>query len=118
MRIIKLAWVGTRTDNAEPTVAFFRDVLGLRLELDEPGFWMLKLPDGSKVEVFGADSPINRHFTTGPVAGFLVDDVQAAAAELRAAGAWVVDEPGANDAERYLHFRAPDGALYELIERR
>jgi hypothetical protein len=24
MRIIKLAWVGTRTDNAEPTVAFFR----------------------------------------------------------------------------------------------
>ena len=66
MRIIKLAWVGTRTNNAEPTVAFFRDVLGLRLELDRPGFWMLKLPDGSKVEVFGPDSPINRHFTTGP----------------------------------------------------
>jgi catechol 2,3-dioxygenase-like lactoylglutathione lyase family enzyme len=37
MRIIKLAWVGTRTDNAEPTVAFFHDVLGLRLELDQPG---------------------------------------------------------------------------------
>jgi hypothetical protein len=29
MRIIKLAWVGTRTNNAEPTVAFFRDVLGV-----------------------------------------------------------------------------------------
>jgi hypothetical protein len=29
MRIIKLAWVGTRTDNAQPTVAFFRDVLEL-----------------------------------------------------------------------------------------
>jgi hypothetical protein len=43
MRIIKLAWVGTRTDNAAPTVAFFRDVLGLRLELEHPGFWMLKL---------------------------------------------------------------------------
>ena len=75
MRIIKLAWVGTRTDNAEPTVAFFRDVLGLRLEVDRPGFWMLKLPDNSKVEVFGPDSPVNRHFTTGPVAGFLVDDI-------------------------------------------
>jgi catechol 2,3-dioxygenase-like lactoylglutathione lyase family enzyme len=60
MRIIKLAWVGTRTDNAEPTVAFFRDVLGLRLELEQPGFWMLKLPDGSKVEVFGPDTDINR----------------------------------------------------------
>ena len=34
MRIIKLAGVGTRTNNAEPTVAFFRDVLGLLLELE------------------------------------------------------------------------------------
>jgi hypothetical protein len=41
MRIIKLAWVGTRTDNAEPTVAFFREVLDLPLELNDPGFWML-----------------------------------------------------------------------------
>ena len=79
MRIIKLAWVGTRTNNAEPTVAFFRDVLGLRLELEQPGSWMLKLPDGSKVEVFGPD--INRHFTTGPVAGFLVDDIHVATTE-------------------------------------
>ena len=92
MRIIKLAWVGTRTDNAGPTVAFLREVLGLRLELDQPGFWMLKLPDGSRVEVFGPDSLVNRHFTTGPVAGFLVDDIQDAAAELRSAdelGTWV-----------------------------
>jgi len=69
MRIIKLAWVGTRTDNAEPTMVFFPDVLGLRLELEQEGFWALKLPDESKVKVFSADSPINRHFTTGPVAG-------------------------------------------------
>ena len=27
MRITKMAWVGTRTDNAKPTVAFCRDVL-------------------------------------------------------------------------------------------
>jgi predicted enzyme related to lactoylglutathione lyase len=85
-------WVGTRTDNAEPTVAFFREVFGLLLELDLPGFWMLKLPDGSKVEVFGSDSPINRHVTTGPVAGFLVDDVHGAAPELRSAGAEILLE--------------------------
>jgi hypothetical protein len=45
------------------------------------GFWMLELPDGSKIEVFGPDSDINRHFTTGPVAGFLVDDIQGATAD-------------------------------------
>ena len=83
MEVIKLAWVGTRTENAYPTVAFFRDVLGLRLEVDQPGFWKMELPDGSKVEVFGPDSDMNRHFTTGPVAGFLVDDVRTATEELR-----------------------------------
>ena len=97
MRIIKLAWVGTRTDNAEATVAFFRDVLGLRLEVEQPGFWMLKLPDGSKVEVFGPDSPINRHFTTGPVAGFLVDDIHDATLELRSAGVEILYESGVDD---------------------
>src|SRR5688572_2653298 len=83
MEIIKLAWVGTRTENFRLTADFFRDVLGLRSELDRPGFRVLKLPDGSKVEVFGPESTMNRHFTTGPVAGFLVDDVRAAASELR-----------------------------------
>ena len=116
MRIIKLAWVGTRTENAEPTVAFFGDVLGLRLALERPGFWMLKLPDGSKVEVFGPDSPINRHFTTGP-AGFLVDDVHAAADELRAAGVEILLEPAVDDSgNAWVHFRAPDGNIYELTQ--
>jgi catechol 2,3-dioxygenase-like lactoylglutathione lyase family enzyme len=117
MQIIKLAWVGTRTDNAEPTVAFFRDVLGLSLELDRPGFWMLTLPDGSKVEVFGPDSDVNRHFTTGPVAGFLVDDVHVATAELRAAGVEIPYESGVDDSgNAWVHFRAPDGNIYELTQ--
>ena len=117
MRIIKLAWVGTRTDNPEATVAFFHDVLGLRLELDRPGFWMLKLPDRSKVEVFGPDTDVNRHFTTGPVAGFLVDDVPAATAELRSVGAEIVFESGVDDSgNAWVHFRAPDGNIYEFTQ--
>jgi catechol 2,3-dioxygenase-like lactoylglutathione lyase family enzyme len=117
MRIIKLAWVGTRTQNAEPTVGFFREVLGLPLELDQPGFWMLKLPDGSKVEVFGPDSEVNRHFTTGPVAGFLVDDVHEAAAELRSAGVEILLESEVDDSRNaWVHFRAPDGNVYELTQ--
>ena len=75
-------------------MAFFRDLLGLPLELDRPGLWMLQLPDGSKVEVLGRDSDVNRHLTTGPVAGFLVDDVQAATAELRSAGVEILFESG------------------------
>jgi len=117
MRISKLAWVGTRTENAEPTVAFFGDVLGLRLELERPGFWMLKLPDGSKVEVFGPDSDVNRHFTTGPVAGFLVDDINAATTELRSADVEILYESGFDDSgNAWVHFRAPDGNIYELTQ--
>jgi catechol 2,3-dioxygenase-like lactoylglutathione lyase family enzyme len=115
--LIKLAWVGTRTGNAEPTVAFFRDVLGLRLELDRPGFWMLKLPDNSKVEVFGLDSPTNRHFTTGPVAGFLVDDIQGATAELRSAGVEILFESGVDEhGNAWVNFRPPDGNIYEFTQ--
>jgi catechol 2,3-dioxygenase-like lactoylglutathione lyase family enzyme len=117
MEIIKLAWVGTRTDRAEPTVAFFRDVLGLRLGLERQGFWMMKLPDGSKVEVFGAESPVNRHFTTGPVAGFLVDDVFAATEEVRSSGVEILLEPVVDDSgNAWVHFRAPDGNIYEFTQ--
>ena len=117
MEIIKLAWVGTRTQRPEPTVAFFRDLLGLRLALQLEDFWVLKLPDGSKVEVFGPDSPLNRHFTTGPVAGFLVDDVFHATEELRSAGIEILLEPELDDSgNAWVHFRAPDGNIYEFTQ--
>jgi hypothetical protein len=51
------------------------------------------LPDGSKAEVFGPASRHNKHFTTGPVVGFLVDDVVAATEELRAADIPIVSGP-------------------------
>ena len=70
---------------------------GLRLALQLDDFWVLKLPDGSKVEIFGPDSPTNRHFTTGPVAGFLVDDVFGATEELRSAGVEILLEPVVDD---------------------
>ncbi len=117
MKIIKLAWVGTRSERFEPTVAFFRDVLGLRAETQRPGFTLFKLPDGSKVEVFGPDSPTNRHFTTGPVAGFLVEDVQAATVELRTAGVEILLEPEFDRwGNAWVHFRAPDGNIYEFTQ--
>ena len=113
MQVHKLAWLGTRTGRDAQTAAFFRDVLGLRSDPVAPGFWVLTLPDGSKVEVFGPESRINPHFTTGPVAGFLVDDVPAATAELRAVGVEILLEGRAGD-NAWVHFRAPDGNIYEL----
>jgi catechol 2,3-dioxygenase-like lactoylglutathione lyase family enzyme len=111
MRVHGLAWLGTRTDAYRETVRFFRDVLGLDLRSDEDDFAVLTLPDGGKVEVFGPATSWNRHFVTGPVAGFLVDDVHAAVDELRDAGVEIVQEPGDN---YWAHFRGPDGHIYEV----
>ena len=117
MKVIKLAWVGTRTDAAAGTADFFRDVLGLRSDQVAPDFWVLTMPDGGKVEVFGPQSIVNRHFTTGPVAGFLVDDVPAAALELRAAGVEILLESDVDlSGNAWCHFRAPDGNIYEVTQ--
>jgi hypothetical protein len=45
-----------------------------------------------------------------------VADPDEAITELRAAGI-TTDAPTSNALERYVHFSAPDGHLYELIER-
>ena len=117
MKILKLAWVGTRTTRDTETVAFFSDVLGLPVGVRSPGFCMMKLPDGSKVEVFGPETRTNEHFTTGPVAGFLVDDAFGATEELRAAGAEILLEPRLDESgNAWVHFRAPDGNVYEFTQ--
>jgi catechol 2,3-dioxygenase-like lactoylglutathione lyase family enzyme len=99
-------------------VAFLQDTLGLALEHADDGQWVFSLPDGAKTEVFSSDSPHNPHFESGPVAGFYVDDVPKAAEELRQAGVEIVHGPVVDDDSdaAWVHFRAPDGNLYELTQ--
>jgi catechol 2,3-dioxygenase-like lactoylglutathione lyase family enzyme len=54
---------------------------------------------------------------SGPVAGFLVDDIQGATLELRSAGVEILFESGVDDSgNAWVHFRAPDGNLYEFTQ--
>jgi catechol 2,3-dioxygenase-like lactoylglutathione lyase family enzyme len=75
-----LVWVGSRTEHYEEMVGFYRDALGLALEHEEGEFALFRLPDGSKAEVFGPSDTEHTHFSKGPVAGFLVEDVESARA--------------------------------------
>lgn len=111
MDVLGLCWLGTHTERYRQMVAFLGTVLGLDLIHQEHDFAVFRLPDGSKVEVFGPESVYNQHFSTGPVGGFLVPDVHAATEELRAAGVEIVQEPGAN---HWAHVRGPDGRLYAV----
>jgi catechol 2,3-dioxygenase-like lactoylglutathione lyase family enzyme len=115
MRVLSLVWVGTRTTEYAATVAFFRDVVGLPEHSSEPDFTVLEVPGGATVEVFGPASEYNRHLTH-PVAGFRVDDLEGAEAELQAAGIEIVLPRQLGGSRSWLHFRAPDGFVYELVE--
>ena len=53
MEIIKLGWLGIRTEQDRALAGFFSDVLGLPEVQHEEGFWVFRLPDGAKIEVFG-----------------------------------------------------------------
>jgi predicted enzyme related to lactoylglutathione lyase len=114
MRVTSIGWAGTRTDAYSDMVDFLTTVLGLTLERQEPDLAVLDLPSGDKFEVFGLSDRDHQHFTTGPVVGFVVEDLPAAVAELEQAGVELlgghVDERGAG----WRHFRAPDGNVYEL----
>ena len=67
-------------------------------------------------ESLAVADPRGMRVTTRSI-GFQVETLDEAVAELRAAGV-EVDEPAENERQRYVHFRAPDGKLYELVEER
>src|SRR6185295_14982733 len=70
VKVQGLAWLGTRTDEFAEMCRFYGEVY--------------RLPRGDLVEVFRPDFEGQEHFTTGPVAGFAVDDIEAARAEMQA----------------------------------
>jgi glyoxylase I family protein len=116
VRILGLVFAGTSTDARSEMSGFLRTAFGLEPVPPIAGTNaadVFDLPDGSSFAVaeaggMGAERSV----------GFLVEDVAAAAAELRALGVEVDAEIGANERWHYVHFRAPDGQVYELVQER
>ena len=114
MRILGLTFAGTATPERTQMVAFLRDTLSLpSAAVDGVEADLFALPDGSN---FAVAWPEGMGDTPRSI-GFLVDDLDAAAAVLSDAGV-SVGPIGENARDRYLHFRAPDHQLYELVQRK
>jgi predicted enzyme related to lactoylglutathione lyase len=109
-----LAWLGVRTERYEELVEFLREGMGLEIDHGSADFAAFELPDGSTVEVFGPSDSDHSHFSTGPVAGFLVDDIEGARRDLEAAGAEFIGPIHHWEGQAWSHFRAPDGNVYEV----
>ena len=109
-----IVWLGTRTSKLQEMLHLYQNVMGMQLTHQEPGFVVMDLPNGDKVELFGDESTYNADFTH-PVAGFLVDDIDTARAEMEAAGIEFFGPiERTEDGYAWSHFRAPDGFIYEL----
>jgi catechol 2,3-dioxygenase-like lactoylglutathione lyase family enzyme len=118
MRPIALEWIGTRTASYAPTVAFFRDVLGLPAGHVRSAFVRFDLPDGGSIEVFqpGGEED-HAYFTTGPVVGIQVEGFDEDRAELLSSGVELLGGVGGEAGDyRWQHFRGPDGAVYEIVD--
>ncbi len=114
MNVKGIVWLGTRTSKFDAMLHLYQNVMGMKITHQEPGFIVMDLPNGDKVELFGVDSPYNSDFTH-PVAGFLVDEIDAARAEMEAAGIEFFGPiERMEDGYAWSHFRAPDGFIYEL----
>jgi catechol 2,3-dioxygenase-like lactoylglutathione lyase family enzyme len=114
IRVLGLVFAGSATGERAEMTTFLRETLGLE-QVEDSGVEaaLFELPDGSR---FAVSDPLGMGQTSRSV-GFLVASLDDAIGALREAGVEVGD-PAVNDKYRYVHFRAPDGNLYELIEER
>ncbi len=116
MKVKGLVWLGTRTAHFEQMSAFCRDLMGMKPLLQEANFAVFDMPNGDRFEIFGAECPFNT-FMTDPVAGFLVDDIEQARAEMEAQGVEFIGPiEHADNGYAWTDFRAPDGFIYELTQ--
>jgi catechol 2,3-dioxygenase-like lactoylglutathione lyase family enzyme len=114
MKIKGIVWVGTATEHFQETVRFFSETMGLDVFHERDAVSVLRLESGEWLEVFGPADPHFAEFDRGLAVEFLVDDVDAARAELEGKGVEFLIENHGWGEYTWTHFRGPDGNVYGL----
>src|SRR5947209_18094672 len=75
------------------------------------------LPEtATRLRFFGPNWKYNKHFSSAPVVGFLVDDMDEARKRLSKAGVELIgDAKKGENGYAWQHFRGPDGNIYEIV---
>ena len=114
-----IAWLGVKTEQFDALCDFYENKIGLTPKYTEKeGFRVFDLPNGDRIEIFGREMVSHDHFTTGPVAGFSVDDVLETRADMEKEGIEFIGPTQTGSASRWAHFRGPDGNIYEITDRK
>jgi catechol 2,3-dioxygenase-like lactoylglutathione lyase family enzyme len=116
VRVLGYAWAGLATDDFDRSLRFFKDVLGLPVEVELDDLAILTVGPGQQLEIFGGNQP-GKALTQNPVIAFEVDDLDSARNELIATGTELIGEPGESGGIRWQYFRSPDGHVFEIKSR-
>jgi catechol 2,3-dioxygenase-like lactoylglutathione lyase family enzyme len=113
MKVTGIVWLGIQTERFDAMDAFIQRLMGGAAARHEEGFRLWSFPNGDIVELYaGGTKP---PFADAPVVGFRVDDIEAGRRFLEDAGVEIVGGYGPNESGyQTIHFRAPDGNIYEL----
>jgi predicted enzyme related to lactoylglutathione lyase len=118
MRVKAISWVGVKTDSYREMREFFLRVAALSVDFESTDFTVFRFPSGDKLEIFGPASshPAEQFARNQVMASLLVEDIDAAIEDLRAAGIELLGERGEGGGGYFWqHFRAPDGKVFELV---
>jgi catechol 2,3-dioxygenase-like lactoylglutathione lyase family enzyme len=113
VRLLGIVWTGVQTSEFDAMSRFMERLIGAPAPRESPGFRLWSFPDGDILELYaGGTKP---GFEDAPVVGFRVDDLTGARERLVELGAEIIGGYGPNeDGYASIHFRAPDGNVYEL----
>jgi len=110
-----VGFVGFRTSRFDAMVALFRDRIGLDVIREAPGATWFRLGSDAELHVYADSDPDHAFFTTGPVIGLRVSDVDATRAALEADGLRMLTDVERTDTAAWCHVEAPDGTVLEII---
>lgn len=118
----RLDYVIQYVDSLGRSVAFYRDVIGLRVRIEGDGYVEFDM-ENTKFSLFERSKLpelIGRGAGNAPCGeiGFLIDDVDAEAERLRGLGTEILSGPVDRPwRERTLHIADPDGNIIEFAQK-
>ncbi len=112
--VVKIDFVGMRTNRLDETVALFRDVLGIPPTRQTDGLVGFRLRDETIVEIYGETDKFHSFFTTGPVVAFQVENFELTCQAMLKAGITFIGDAQSSDRKTWQHFYAPDGTVLEI----
>lgn len=110
-----IGFIGFRTDRFEEMAGLLRDLIGLEVIREAVGATWFRLGADAELHVYADTDPDHAFFTTGPVVGLRVADVEATRERMKAAGLEMLTEVERTADAAWCHFRAPDGTVLEII---